>query len=104
MEIPQKKVEDPYLPEGWNRDDLKAASMQWNAFMNTDAFTWIGHYLGSKQRLHERGMAPNKPSDKSYEEYIELASRVNEINTLWAALHTLSGFMNVPGKDDNAKG
>lgn len=101
----EQTAENPYCPKDWNEHDLKAASVQFNAFLESDAYKWLANYLGCRQRQCEKGMAPKKPSALEHAEYVELASRTNEIICLWGAIGTLAGLMNELGKEKpNEKG
>jgi hypothetical protein len=94
--------ENPYSPQGWDKHDLKSASMQFRAFVNTSqGWHWIANYLGVKQRHYERKMAPANPSEVSHGAYIELAARVSELTLLARAIETLVGLEEEIGKEQS---
>ncbi len=104
MSEPEQTSENPYCPQGWDEGDQRTASREFQSFINTKAYTWIANYLGCKQRQCESKMAPNKPSDVTHLEFVELASRINEHTRIWGALQTLLGLDKELGKVQDEKG
>lgn len=101
----EQTVDNPYCPKGWNEHDLKAASMQFNSFMASDAYVWLAHHLECRERAYIAKIASNKPSGVSHGEFIEYGSRLHEVRSFAGAFKTLTGLMNELGKEKpNEKG
>lgn len=90
----EQSTENPFCPQGWTEDDCKRAAMEWDAFKGSQAYHWLGHYLGAKERQLHWAMATKKPSALSHVEYVELGARANEIQCFWQAMKVLTSYEN----------
>lgn len=105
MSEPEQTAENPYCPVSWDDSDLRIASREFEAFLDTKAYAWMANYLGCNQRHYEKSMAPKKPSGLTHLEFVEMASRINEHTKIWEGLRTLLGLDKELGKvqDEKAK-
>lgn len=93
--------ENKFCPPNWDNERLMRASAQMSKFLDWEAYHWLANYLGVCQRNAERDMIPKQPHKVSHAEYIENATRVQDLSDVF---HAITYLCSLKEKDDGSKG